>query len=60
MCLGGGGGGGSTFDMVISMKSLGTLLNNTFISGIERSQSVLGVSSHPHLLSVYQMPPPSP
>ena len=53
-------GGGSTFDMVISMKSLGTLLNNTFISGIERSQSVLGVSSHPHLLSVYQMPPPSP
>ena len=34
--------------MVISMKSLRILLNNTFNSGIEPLQSVLGVSSHPH------------
>ena len=37
----GGGGGGSTFDMVISMKPLRILLNNTFTSGIEPLQSVL-------------------
>ena len=45
----GGGGPGSAFDMVISMKSLRILLNNTFTSGIEPLQSVLGVSSQPHL-----------
>ena len=50
----------STFDMDISMKSLRILLNNTFTSGIEPLQSVLGVSSHPHLPSVYHIPPPFP
>ena len=34
--------------MVICMKSLRILLNNTFNSGIEPLQSVLGVSSHLH------------
>ena len=33
--LGREGGGGSIFDMVISMKSLRILLNNTFTSGID-------------------------
>ena len=51
------GGRGSTFDMVISMKPLRILLNNTFTSGIEPLQSV---SSHPHLPSVYHIPPSSP
>ena len=51
-----GGGGGSTFDMVISMKPLRILLNNSFTSGIEPLQSVLAVSSHP---SVYHIPPSS-
>ena len=45
----GGERGGSTFDMVISTKPLRILLNNTFTSGIEPLQSVLAVSSHPHL-----------
>ena len=53
----GGGEGGGTFDMVISMKPLRILLNNTFTSGIEPLQSVLAVSSHPHLPSVYHIPP---
>ena len=55
-----GRGGGSTFDMVISMKPLRILLNNTFTSGTEPLQSVLAVSSHPHLPSVYHIPPSSP
>ena len=55
-----GRGGGSTFDMVISMKPLRILLNNIFTSGIEHLQSVLAVSSHPHLPSVYHIPPSSP
>ena len=48
--------------MVISMKPLRILLNNTFTSGIEPLQSVLqlAVSSHPHLPSVYHIPPSSP
>ena len=46
--------------MIISMKSLRILLNNTFTSGIEPLQSVLDVGSHPHLPSVYDIPPPSP
>ena len=54
------GGGEEYLDMVISMKSLRILLNNTFTSGIEPLQSVLRVGSHPHLPSVYDIPPPSP
>ena len=53
------GGRESTFDMVISMKSLRILLNNTFTNGIEPLQLVLDVSSYPHLRSVYHIPPPS-
>ena len=48
VCSGGRGGGGVPLTW-LSMKSLRILLHNTFTSGIEPLQSVLGVGSCPHL-----------